>query len=84
MIKQFEAAKRSPQAILGYTYRNRPVYLVPLPGPDQYGTVYDAKGSVLGHPGGDITGRGDGKMADHRGPQNRDSLLTQDVVDCTA
>jgi len=64
MIKQFEASRRSPQAIYRYTCRGKLVYFVPPRGPDQYSTVYDAEGNVLGHPSGGFSGRGDGKMKD--------------------
>ena len=64
MIKGYETSGRGPQNICSYKYQEKRVYFVPSSGGDQFSTVYDSDGNVLGHPTGGFTGRGDGKMGD--------------------
>ena len=49
-----------PQSITRYVHEGEEVYYVVKGCCDQFSDLLDAGGSLIGHPGGGITGRGDG------------------------
>lgn len=50
-----------PNAIDRYTYQGEVVFFTPPRYADQYSTLYDRCGTILCHPDGGFTGRGDGQ-----------------------
>ncbi|SHI41202.1 hypothetical protein SAMN02745146_0803 [Hymenobacter daecheongensis DSM 21074] len=67
-----------PIHIYRYRYNGEAVYFETAPCCDQFSTVYDAKGKVLCHPDGGITGRGDGNCADFTKKRTAEMLVWQD------
>ncbi len=45
---------------------------------DQFSTLYDAQGKILGHPDGGITGKGDGKAPDFMTERKNEKLIWKD------
>lgn len=53
-----------PATVWQYTYKNEFVYYIPAPCCDQFNPVYNLDCTILCHPDGGITGKGDGKCND--------------------
>ena len=71
--------KRNPVIrITRYRYRDMTVYYESAPCCDQYSTLYDEKGTVLCHPEGGITGRGDERCANFNKRRANELLVWQD------
>ncbi|RYU81070.1 DUF6970 domain-containing protein [Hymenobacter persicinus] len=73
-----EKKQNPPVHIYRYRYNDQVVYFETAPCCDQFSTVYDAKGKVLCHPDGGITGRGDGQCADFTKNRTAEMLVWQD------
>ena len=80
LIVQFknEAVGNPPQSIWGYNYNDQTVYFVPAQCCDQYSTLYDENGNVLGAPDGGIAGNGDGKITDFFTKKTNEKLIWKD------
>ena len=74
------AHRRSPPIrILRYRYDGETVYYESAPCCDQYSTLYDDKGTVLCHPEGGITGKGDGRCGSFDKRKTNEQLVWQDA-----
>ncbi|MCA9050137.1 MAG: hypothetical protein KDA89_15480 [Planctomycetaceae bacterium] len=54
-----------PVMVQRAVYNGRTVYYTSAGVPDGFGTLYDEKGTLLGHPDGGIDGNGDGRCSDY-------------------
>ena len=59
-----ELVANPPAFIAQYEYKRQTVYFLPQRCCDIFSNLYDAQGSVIGHPDGGITGQGDGRAPD--------------------
>jgi hypothetical protein len=59
-----EPVGNPPQSIWQYRYNGSVVYFVPAQCCDQYSDLYDLSGTLIAHPDGGISGKGDGRCAD--------------------
>ena len=66
LIQQQEAepVANPPAFITQYEYKGQTVYFLPQRCCDIFSVLYDADGTVIGHPDGGITGKGDGRVPD--------------------
>ncbi len=80
MIVQFknEPVGNPPQTIWQYDYKNQKVYYVPPQCCDQFSTLYDEKGNILGAPDGGIDGNGDGRFTDFFTDRKNEKLIWKD------
>ena len=80
MIVQFknEPVGNPPQTIWCYDYKNQKVYYVPPQCCDQFSTLYDANGKILGAPDGGISGSGDGRLTDFFTERKNEKLIWKD------
>lgn len=70
--------KNPPATIWHYTYKGESVYYIPAPCCDQFNPVYNNKCSLLCHPDGGLTGKGDGKCDDFFLLANDKKLIWKD------
>jgi hypothetical protein len=71
--------KRNPIIrVTRYQFEGGTVYYESAPCCDQQSTLYDAKGKILCHPEGGITGRGDGKCSNFNKRRSNEQLVWQD------
>ena len=71
--------KRNPAIrIVRYQYQGQAVYYESAPCCDQNSTLYDAKGKVLCHPEGGMTGKGDDQCANFDKRKTSELLVWQD------
>lgn len=71
--------KRNPIIrIVRYQFEGEMVYYESAPCCDQQSTVYDAKGKVLCHPEGGLTGKGDGACGSFDKRKTNELLVWQD------
>jgi hypothetical protein len=61
-----------------YEYKGQTVYYIPPQCCDQFSDLYDAKGNLIGHPDGGMTGNGDGKYTDFFQLREKENLIWQD------
>lgn len=73
-----EPKQNPPVQIFRYRYKNNVVYYETLGCCDQFTNLYDAKGKVICHPDGGITGRGDGNCPDFSKNKTEEKLVWQD------
>jgi hypothetical protein len=66
LIRQVQTAPvtNPPTVIYEYRYLGQTVYFVPARCCDIWSALYDDKGTLVCHPDGGLTGRGDGRCAD--------------------
>ena len=77
--QHLQAQKANPPIhIYSYRYEGQKVYFETAPCCDQFTNLYDAKGNLLCHPDGGITGRGDGKCPDFGKSRTEERLVWQD------
>lgn len=67
-----------PQSIWRYEYRGSIVYYVPAQCCDQYSTLYNEYGIVIGAPDGGIVGGGDGRCSDFFIERKNGALIWSD------
>lgn len=67
-----------PQSIWRYNYDDKIVYYVPAQCCDQFSTLYDINGNVLGAPDGGFSGAGDGKITDFFTKRTNEKLIWKD------
>jgi len=80
IIADFTAAPvgNPPRKIWSYMYQNRTVYYVQPECCDQFSDLYDASCTLLGHPDGGFSGRGDGAFPDFIKERTNEKLIWQD------
>ena len=59
---QNEPVASPPASITRYEFRGETVYFLPQRCCDIFSDLYDADGTIIGHPDGGITGQGDGRV----------------------
>lgn len=75
---QSDPVGNPPQSVWKYEYKNATVFYVPPQCCDQYSTLYNSNGSILGAPDGGISGTGDGKLTDFFSPRTNEELIWKD------
>ncbi len=80
MIKIFkgEDITNPPRKIYSYTYRNNTVYYVPALCCDFFSELYDTNCTLIGHPDGGFSGKGDGSMTDFFETRKNEVLIWED------
>jgi len=64
-----------PRSVVEYEYKGNKVYYVNMPCCDFFNELYDSTGTLLGHPDGGITGRGDGKLPDFAKEKTKERIV---------
>jgi hypothetical protein len=71
--------KQEPRrSIYSYTYKGKTVYYVTAPCCDFFTDVYDENCTLIGHPDGGITGKGDMNMLDFNTEKKNEKLIWTD------
>jgi hypothetical protein len=80
LIRGFEGqpVANPPLSVTRYDYKGQVVYFVPQRCCDVFSDVYRADGTVLCHPDGGQTGRGDGGCVDFFTERKNPQLIWQD------
>ena len=80
LIHQFseEEKQNPPRKIYSYLYKGAKVYYVIAPCCDNFNDLYDEYCTLLGHPDGGFTGRGDGKFPDFNEAKTNEKLIWED------
>jgi len=73
-----EAVGNPPQSIWRYNYDGQFVYYVPAQCCDQFSTLYDEDGKILGAPDGGMDGSGDGRITDFFTKSTDEKLIWKD------
>jgi hypothetical protein len=77
LIEKFSKGKveNPPRSIYSYTYKGKTVYYVTAPCCDFFSDVYDENCTLIGHPDGGITGKGDMNMMDFNTLKTNEKLV---------
>ena len=67
-----------PIGVYQYSYNGNLVYYISAPCCDQYTTLYDENCSIICHPSGGITGKGDGKCPDFFEKRTDEKIIWHD------
>lgn len=80
MITKFknEEVQNPPRKIYSYLYKGAVVYYVVPPCCDFFSDLYDKNCSLIAHPDGGITGKGDGRAKDFIKTRSREKLIWAD------
>ena len=80
LIKKFTTAPKEnpPRRIYSYRYHNSTVYYVSSICCDQFSDLYDSNCTMLGHPDGGFTGKGDGLFLDFNATKAAEKLIWKD------
>ena len=80
LVKVFKKEERTnpPRKIYRYSYRDKTVYYVPAQCCDFFSELYDDNCTLIGHPDGGFTGKGDGMMTDFFEARKNETLIWQD------
>lgn len=73
-----EPVANPPALIAQYEYNGQPVYFVPQRCCDIFSDLFDADGSLIAHPDGGITGRGDGRASDFFQERKDEQVIWRD------
>ena len=73
-----EPVANPPAFIAQYEYNGQTVYFRPQRCCDIFSDLYDADGTVIGHPDGGITGQGDGRVPDFFEARTNGSVIWSD------
>ena len=73
-----EAVQNPPRKVFSYTYQGKTVYYVPAICCDFFSDLYDQNCSLIGHPDGGFTGKGDGKIIDFEKTRSNEKLIWAD------
>lgn len=73
-----EPVANPPARVVRYEYGGRTVYYVPPRCCDIASTLYDASGTVVCHPDGGFTGRGDGRCPDFIAERRNEKIIWRD------
>ena len=68
-----------PAMVTRYRYNGQTVYFVPQRCCDVASVLYSATGSVMCHPDGGITGRGDGQCPDFFAQRSEEHIVWRDA-----
>jgi hypothetical protein len=81
LIRTFRDAPlgNPPQSIWQYEYNGATVYFVPQQCCDQYSDLYSFFGTIIAHPDGGITGRGDGRATDFFAKRTKEVMVWKDA-----
>ncbi|MGA1546104.1 MAG: DUF6970 domain-containing protein [Flavobacteriaceae bacterium] len=74
-----ENARNPPAKVYQYTYQNQTVYYIPSYCCDLYSELYDSNCTLICHPDGGITGRGDGRCTDFFDLRKDEKLIWEDL-----
>src|SRR5688572_5744526 len=75
---QTEPVANPPAFIARYEYKNEVVYYLPPRCCDVWSNLYRADGTVLCHPDGGLTGKGDGRCADFVAERKNERIIWRD------
>jgi hypothetical protein len=80
LIRTFKDAPvgNPPQTIWQYEYNGTTVFFVPPQCCDQYSNLYNFFGTIIAHPDGGISGRGDGRGSDFFEKRTKEILIWKD------
>ena len=80
LIVQFknEPLGNPPQSIWRYNYNSQIVYYVPPQCCDQFSTLYDNEGNIVGAPDGGVSGTGDSRITDFFTTRTDEKLIWKD------
>ena len=80
MIKKFKTAEKEnpPKSIYSYSYNGQTVYYITAPCCDFFTDLYDSNCTLIAHPDGGFTGKGDGKAKDFFEKRKNEKLLWKD------
>ena len=73
-----EPKQNPPRKVFRYRYKENVVYYVPPICCDMYSDLYSSDCTLLGHPDGGITGKGDGTLPDFYAEKKDEYLVWQD------
>ncbi|MCB2378582.1 hypothetical protein LGH70_13360 [Hymenobacter sp. BT635] len=73
-----EPKQNPPVQVSRYRYKGQVVYYETVGCCDQFSNLYDAKGKVICHPEGGLTGRGDGQCPDFDKNKTGEMLVWRD------
>jgi hypothetical protein len=73
-----DPVQNPPRSIYRYTYHGKTVYYVPAPCCDFFSDLYDSACTLIAHPDGGFTGRGDGKAPGFMKERSNEKLLWKD------
>jgi len=76
-----EAVRNPPAKVYQYTYQNQTVYFIPSYCCDVFSELYDSNCTLVCHPDGGITGRGDGRCTDFFDLRKDEKLIWEDERD---
>lgn len=74
-----ENVRNPPAKVYQYTYQNQTVYYIPSYCCDVYSELYDSNCTLICHPDGGITGRGDGRCTDFFDLRKDEKLIWEDL-----
>ena len=74
-----ENVRNPPAKVYQYTYQNQTVYYIPSYCCDVYSELYDSNCTLICHPDGGITGRGDGRCTDFFDLRKDEQLIWEDL-----
>jgi hypothetical protein len=79
-IRQLEAepVANPPAFIARYEYRGEPVYYVPARCCDIWSTLFRVDGTIVCHPDGGLSGRGDGGCPDFLTRRTKEQIVWRD------
>ena len=80
MIDQYklEEKQNPPRQVYSYLYKGKTVYYVTPPCCDFFSDLYDSSCTLIAHPDGGFTGKGDGKMSDFKEVRTNEKLIWKD------
>ena len=80
LIKKLQTAPKQnpPTSIYSYRYHNDIVYYVSAACCDQFSDLYDGNCTLIGHPDGGLTGKGDGLFLDFNTTKATEKLIWKD------
>jgi hypothetical protein len=83
LIRQLEAqpVANPPAFIARYEYRGEIVYYLPARCCDIWSTLYHADGTIVCHPDGGLTGRGDGRCPTFLAERANEQIIWRDSRD---
>lgn len=73
-----EPVRNPPAEVWQFEYKGAVVYYIPPYCCDIYSDLYDATGTLIGHPDGGFSGMGDGKFTDFGSTRTNGKLLWKD------
>ena len=80
LIDKFKVEEKQnpPRSVYRYTYNSKTVYFVPAICCDFFSDLYDDQCTIIAHPDGGFTGKGDGRAADFVTARTGEQLIWKD------